>query len=179
MSTPATSEGTQVPSSGGGFPPFKTETFPSQLFWLTVTFAVLFVIVWRIANPMVRAVIDGRKAKIDGDIAAAAKSKQDAEKALADYEATLAAAKAHAGKVAEENRKAIDNEVEKAKAKAETEAAKTTAQAEARIADMQAEASKGVTKVAEEAAAAIVDHLIGEKVNADEVAAAVRSVRAP
>ena len=43
-----TSEGTEA--NGGGFPPFKTETYPSQLFWLTVTFAFLFVVLWRVAD---------------------------------------------------------------------------------------------------------------------------------
>lgn len=176
MSNPATSSGTEAPSSG--FPPFKTDTYPSQLFWLTVCFAVLFVIIWRIANPMIQAVVQGRKTKIDGDLASAAQAKLDAEKALSDYEAALAAAKSRAVKLADDNRKVLDAEVEKAKAAADADAAKATAEAETRIAAMQAEAAKGVAQAAEEAAVAIVDRLIGERVPAEEAAAAVNAVRA-
>lgn len=176
MSEAATSAGTEVPSNPG-FPPFKTESYPSQLFWLTVSFAVLFVVMWRIAGPRIQAAIEGRKAKIDGDIAAAATSKQDAEKALADYEKALADAKARASKLAEENRKALDAEVEKAKADADADAAKATADAEGRIAAMQTQASAGVAQAAEEAAVAIVDRLIGEKVSTADAAQAVKSVR--
>jgi F-type H+-transporting ATPase subunit b len=176
MSNPATTSGTEAPSSG--FPPFKTDTYPSQLFWLTICFAVLFVIIWRIANPMIQAVVQGRKTKIDGDLASASQSKQNSEKALADYQAALAAAKSRAVKLADNNRKAMDAEVEKAKAAADADAAKATAEAETRIAAMRTEAAKGVALAAEEAAVAIVDRLIGEKVAAEEAAAAVESVRA-
>ena len=45
MAEPATTtEGTEAPGGhheAAGFPPFKTETFPSQLFWLVITFVVL------------------------------------------------------------------------------------------------------------------------------------------
>jgi F-type H+-transporting ATPase subunit b len=177
MSHAATSAGTEVPANPG-FPPFKTESYPSQLFWLTVSFAVLFVVMWRIAGPRIKAAIEGRKAKIDGDLTQAATAKQAAEKALADYQGELSAAKARAGKLAEENRKAFEAEVEKAKAQAEAEAAVATAEAERRIAAMQLEAGKGVETAAEEAAAAIVDRLIGETVSAEEAAQAVQSVRA-
>ena len=176
MSTPATSTGTEVPANPG-FPPFKTESFAGQLFWLTISFAVLFVVMWRIAGPRIKAAIDGRKAKIDGDIAHAATSKEDAQKALADYEAALTAAKARAGKLAEENRKALSAEVDKAKAVADADAAKASTEAESRIVAMREQAAQGVAKAAEEAAVAIVERLIGEQVATDDAIAAVKSVR--
>ena len=43
----AATTGTAAPQ-GGEFPPFKTDTFPSQLFWLAITFAFLLVVMWRI-----------------------------------------------------------------------------------------------------------------------------------
>jgi F-type H+-transporting ATPase subunit b len=176
MSNPATSAGTEAPSSG--FPPFKTDTFPSQLFWLTVTFVVLFVVVWRIANPMIQTVVKGRKDKIDGDIAAAAKNKADAEAALAAYNAALGDAKVRAHKLADETRKKINDEVEAAKAQADVQAKASTVEAEKRIAAMQAEAAKHVTKAAQDAAVAIVGRLIGDVVPPEEAERAVKAVGA-
>jgi len=34
---------TEAPKKEGGFPPFDTTTFPSQLFWLAITFAFLYL----------------------------------------------------------------------------------------------------------------------------------------
>jgi F-type H+-transporting ATPase subunit b len=176
MSNPATSAGTEAPSSG--FPPFKTETFPSQLFWLTITFVVLFVVVWRIANPMVQAVVKGRRNKIDGDIAAAAKHKADAEAALAAYNTALGDAKTRAHKLADETRKTINDEVEAAKAETDAQAKASAAEAEKRIAAMQVEAAKHVTKAAQDAAVAIVGRLIGDTVPPEEAERAVKAVGA-
>ncbi|MBV9548086.1 MAG: ATP F0F1 synthase subunit B, partial [Alphaproteobacteria bacterium] len=39
--TAATQATTEAPQQGG-FPPFDGTTFPSQIFWLVVTFAFLF-----------------------------------------------------------------------------------------------------------------------------------------
>ena len=84
---------TEQPAShegSGGFPPFDTTTFPSQIFWLVVTFAFLFVVVWRVAGPRINGVITVRRNKINGDIAEAQKHRGDAEAASAAYQTALA-----------------------------------------------------------------------------------------
>ena len=141
MQTPATTTGTQVPASGG-FPPFKTETFPSQIFWLAITFAVLFVVMWRIAVPRIGGTIEGRKAKREGDLAAAEKHRQDAEAASAAYEQALATARGRAHGVADDNRKRLAAEFEKAKAEAEALAQSEYAKAEERIVSLREQSDR-------------------------------------
>jgi F-type H+-transporting ATPase subunit b len=171
----ATSATTEVPApQGAGFPPFKTETFPSQLFWLVVTFAVLFTVLWRVAGPRIAGVIGARKGRIDGDLSAAQKHRDDADAALAGYEQALAAARTKAHALANEAHKQMAAEVERAKSLAEDEAKAATTRAEAQIAASRAEAAIHVTKAAQDAAAAIVAHLTGDNVSAEEAASAVR-----
>ncbi len=55
-SVTTTTASTQGPQKPAGFPPFDTATFPSQIFWLVVSFAVLFVVLWRIAGPRINGV---------------------------------------------------------------------------------------------------------------------------
>jgi F-type H+-transporting ATPase subunit b len=174
---PATTEGTET-EHGAGFPPFKTESFPSQIFWLTVTFAFLFVVLWRIAGPRIRHALELRKGRIAGDIEAAGKHKTDAEAALAGYEAALTSARTRAHAEADENRRRIEAEVEKAKNAAETEFREAAAKAEAGIEAVRAEAAKHVTKAAQDAAAAIVMRLIGDTVSPEEAEAAVKATGA-
>jgi F-type H+-transporting ATPase subunit b len=174
VEAPTTKAGTEVPH-GAGFPPFKTETYPGQLFWLAITFTVLLVVMWRIVGPRIAAAIGERKGRIDGDLAAADKHRKDAEAALASYQSALAEARARAHKAAEENRKLVAEEVEKAEAAAEVEAKQATAQAETRIAAMRQEAAKHVTIAAQDAAVAIVARLIGAPVSPEEAAAAVKA----
>jgi len=115
MPVQATHTGTEAPH-GAGFPPFKTETFPSQIFWLEITFAFLFVVLWRVAGPRIGGVIGARKGRIADDLSTAGKHRSDAEGALAGYTSALTTARAKAHAVADENRKLVDAEVEKAKA---------------------------------------------------------------
>ncbi|MGA7675490.1 MAG: hypothetical protein WCA78_10680 [Rhizomicrobium sp.] len=173
MAAPATATGTVAPQ-GNAFPPFATDTFPSQLFWLAITFVFLLVVMWRIVGPRMSAVFGERKGRIDGDLATAGKHRKDAEAAQAAYQSALAEARARAQKAADENRKQVAAEVEKAKAAAEAEAKEAATQAESRIADMRQEAAKHVTIAAQDAAAAIVARLIGDTVSPQEAEAAVR-----
>jgi len=165
---------TEAPKQGGGFPPFKTETFPSQIFWLVITFAFLFVVLWRVAGPRINGVITSRRGAINSDIAAAEKARSEAESAATAYQTALAGARARAQGLAEENRQTLNAEIAKAKAAAESEAAKAMAAADARIAATRVEAKGHVVKAAEEAAIAIVARLTGDAVLPAEAAQAVK-----
>lgn len=174
---PVTHTGTEAQHSAG-FPPFKTESFPSQIFWLVVTFAALFIVLWRVAGPRIAGAIGARKGQIESDLQAAEKHRAEAEAALAAYETALANARAKAHAEAEANRKVIEAEVEKAKAEADAEAHAAAAKAEAGIAAARAEAATHVTKAAQDAAADIVNRLIGVPVSPEQAAAAVKAVGA-
>ncbi|MGL4441912.1 MAG: F0F1 ATP synthase subunit B', partial [Bosea sp. (in: a-proteobacteria)] len=67
--------GTEV--SGGaksdpGFPPFKTETFASQLLWLAIFFGLLYWLVSKVFAPRLTEVIEGRASRIAKDLDEAA-----------------------------------------------------------------------------------------------------------
>ena len=171
----ATTEQPAPHEGSGGFPPFDTSTFPSQIFWLVVTFAFLFVVVWRVAGPRISGVITTRRNKINGDIAEAQKHRSDAEAASAAYQTALAGARARANAHAEETRKRIAGEIDKAKADADARAHEATAKAEASIQAMRVEAKASMTSAARDAAIEIVAHLTGETVSAEDAAAAVKA----
>ncbi len=168
---------TEVPAKheAAGFPPFKTETFPSQLFWLAVTFTFLFVVLWRIAGPKINAAITGRRGAINGAIAEAGKARADAEAAQAAYENALAAARARANALAEDTRQKLNAEIAKAKAEADARAHDAMAAADARIASTRENAKTAVTAAARDAAIAIVERLTGDKVSAEDAAKAMGS----
>lgn len=175
MAEPATTEMTGVPAKheAAGFPPFKLETFPSQLFWLAVTFTFLFVVLWRVAGPRINAAITTRRGAINGAIAEANKARADAEAAQAHYEAALTSARARANALAEETRQKLNAEIAKAKAQADAKAHDAMSAADARIASTRETAKAAVGVAARDAAIAIVERLTGDKISADEAAKAL------
>jgi F-type H+-transporting ATPase subunit b len=173
MADATTTATTEAPSKSS-FPPFDQTTFASQIFWLTVTFAFLFVVLWRIAGPRINGVITLRRGTINGDIQAAQKARAEAEAAGAAYELALAGARSKANALAEETRQVLNGEIAKAKTAGEADAAEAMAAADARIAATRAAARGAVTRAAEEAAIAIVARLTGETVPDADAAKAVQ-----
>ncbi|HMH64984.1 MAG TPA: hypothetical protein VK515_05335 [Rhizomicrobium sp.] len=169
----ATTATTEVPKKEGGFPPFDTTTFPSQLFWLAVTFAFLFTVLWRLAGPRINGAITNRRGVINGAIAEAGKARGDAQAAQAGYETALAGARARANALAEETRQTLNAEIAKAKAAADAQAHDAMAAADARIASTRETAKAAVSAAARDAAIAIVERLTGDKVSAEDATKAI------
>ena len=65
---------TEHPAGHTTFPPFQSEFFPSQLFWLAVSFVLLYVLMSKIALPRIGAIMADRSKRISDDLAAAEQS---------------------------------------------------------------------------------------------------------
>jgi F-type H+-transporting ATPase subunit b len=169
----ATTETTEASHKEGGFPPFDTTTFPTQFFWLVVTFAFLFTVMWRLAGPKINAAITNRRNAINGAIGEAGKARAEAEAAQAGYETALAQARKRGNALAEETRQTLNAEIAKAKADADAQASAAMAAAEARIAGTRETAKAHVKTAARDAAIAIVERLTGDKVSAEDATAAL------
>src|ERR1043166_733563 len=91
-----TIEGTAQPAEHAGLPQMNPEYFPSQVFWLAITFGLLFLVLWRTTLPMIAGVIGARRGQIEGDLGTAESFRKDAANALAGYESALATARSRA-----------------------------------------------------------------------------------
>jgi len=156
-----TSSHTEADGSGGSFPPFDPDTFPSQLVSLAVAFVALYLIVSRIALPRVGGVIEARKKAIEGDLAQAQKLKDQSEAALKAYESDIAAARTRAQAISAETREKLNAASESERKALEDKLAVKLAEAEKTIAATRASAMSNVRGIAADAATAIVQRLTG------------------
>jgi F-type H+-transporting ATPase subunit b len=143
------------------FPPFQKDTFASQLVSLLVAFVALYLIVSRIALPRVGGVIDARQNAIEGDLAAAQKLKDESDSALKAYESELAAARSRAQAISAETREKLNAAAEAQRKTLEDQLSVKLADAEKTIASTREAAMSNVRGIAADAAAAIVQRLIG------------------
>ena len=146
---------------GGGFPPFESSTFASQLVSLAIAFVALYVIVSRIALPRVESVIDARQNAIEGDLAQAQKLKDESDAALRAYETDLAAARSRAQAIGSETREKLNAASEAERKKLEEKLSGKLADAEEQIAGTREAAMRNVRGIAADAASAIVQRLTG------------------
>jgi F-type H+-transporting ATPase subunit b len=163
------------PAHHVAFPPFAFETFASQLFWLVLAFIALYVLMAKWALPQVATIIESRQKRIEGDIAEAGKLKEQSEAALAAYEKALADARTRAQAMANETREKQAAQAEAARKRTEDELNARLAESEKALAATKEAAMANVRGIAEDAAAAIVERLIGTAPSKEAVADAVAS----
>lgn len=154
-------------------PQFWIEDFMPQLFWLAVSFAVLYLLMSRFALPRITDVLEQRQDRIASDLDKAEEFKSRAEQTLAEYEAALAEARAEAQAQLAEQAARAAAEAERRSAEVAERLAHEAAEAAQRIAASKAEALEEVRGLSAELASAAVERLIGLKVSPSETAAAV------
>ena len=157
----------------GGFPPFDSSTFASQLVSLVIAFVALYVIVSRFALPKVGGVIEARQNAIEGDLSEAQKLKDQSDAALKAYEGELAAARSRAQAIGNETREKLNASAEAERKSLEEKLAGKLADAEKQIASTRTAAMGNVRSIAADAAGAIVHRLTGSTPDATAVGKAV------
>lgn len=155
------------------FPPFDPTYFPSQLFWLAISFVVLYVALDRFILPKIKTTIEDRRDRIADDLDAAAQAKADAEAAGEAYEKSLAEARSKAHGIAADTRDALDKELAQEAAKVEAELAEKQEAAETSIRAAKDKAFAEVRGIAASATAAAVEALAGVEVSDKDAEKAV------
>ena len=176
ISVAAAAEEAHGEASSAGLPQLDPSSWPSQLFWLAVTFGVLYAMMHTRFLPAIGGAIEERRDRIADDLDKAGEFKLQAEEAENAYNQALADAKAKAQGIAAETRNEVDRDI--AEMQSETDAAleKQVAAAEARISEMKADAAAKVRDAAADTARAIVETLIDEAPTSEAAANAVASV---
>jgi F-type H+-transporting ATPase subunit b len=159
------------------FPPFDPSHFPSQLLWLAITFGVFYYLVSKMISPRIGGIIAAREGRIAGDLAEAKRMKDEADAAVAKYEAELAEARAKAQVIAREAGDEAKTKADAERTKLESELSKKISEAEASIAEIKNKALAEVNTVAEDTAAEIVEALAGITINKADAASAVAAAK--
>ena len=167
---------TEAPGGKTVFPPFQTQTFPSQLVWLAISFVLLYVLMAKIALPRIGAIFEERSRRISGDLKAAHDLKEQSDAAHAAYEKALGDARGRAQSIANGMREQQAAEAEAASKKLEAELHEKLAAAEKSIEATRTSAMSNVGSIAKDTASAIVERLIGQAPADHEVTAAVGDV---
>jgi F-type H+-transporting ATPase subunit b len=157
-------------------PQLDVSTFPTQIFWLVVTFAVLYVLMAKLAIPRIEAAVEGRRTRIEGDLDRAGRMKTEAEAVIAAYEKALADARHQAQLTMKETTDRLNAAAaERQKAAAKVIAERTTV-AEARIAAAKGAAMENLRGMSIDVARAAAARLVGSEIDEARAGAAVDAV---
>ncbi len=167
-----------MPNSNIGMPQLKVSTFPSQLFWLAVTFIILYILMKWLALPKVEAAIAARRNRLDDDLARASQLKSEADATLAAYQKALIEARANAqAQVREINERLAAEAAERQRQVGEALTWQIE-EAERDIAAAKARALADLRGLVGDLAGSVAEKLTGLPADPQAVAAAVAQVTA-
>lgn len=159
-------------SAKPAFPPFETWHMPSQLFWLTILFAFLYLVLSRMILPRLSDTLEKRSDRIASDLDEAQRLNDQATEAAQALELRMAQAKAKARETADQAKDKIDAEIAAETTRVDAEVDKKLEAAEARITTMRETAMKNVEQIATDATAAMTSRF-GLNASAAEIKKAV------
>ena len=151
---------------GGGLPQLDFTTWPTQLFWLVVTFLIGYLLMWRVVAPKISVVLDERRERITSDIEAAKQADADAKTMKAEYEAELDDARNKAADAARDAMAAAKAESDKTEADLAAKLVKKVKTAETKLASAREDALAGLNEAAQSATVDIVAQVTGIKLSA-------------
>lgn len=147
--------------SSGGLPQLDTSTYPSQLFWLAITFGILYFIFSKRSLPQISNVLENRQAHIQSDLETAEKLRADAEKAQEAYETSLETARTNSAKAMQEANAAIKAKADKQNEAFRKKSEKEIVELEKRLVKAKEEAMDEMNTIAAEVASAAAKKIVG------------------
>ena len=154
-------------------PQFDPQTFLPQLFWLGVLFAILYLLMSRVALPRVAEVLETRQDRIAHDLDRADELKKQADAVLKGYEAASAEARSKAQGLLAEAAAQSQAEANRRNDEVAARLGREGEAAAARIAQSKTAAMREVSDMAAELAAEAARKIAGVQVGAAEARQAV------
>jgi F-type H+-transporting ATPase subunit b len=151
-------------ASGPKLPQLDIETYASQIFWLIVTFIVLYFLVAKIAMPRIAEVLEGRQERIEDDLDKAETLKKEAYLVRVEYEKALSSAREEAHAATRRAQEEIAKHGAEVEALANQKVVKMLKDADDRIEAARTEVSSDKETVADTLEQNVARDIIGDTV---------------
>ena len=160
-------------AESGGMPQLNPEFWVSQIFWLTLTFGILYVILSKLILPKISANLELRKTQIQENIEAAEKQRESSESKLKEYESLVSKSKLEAKNIFKETREKALKDINSKKEVLEKQIDDEIKKAEDEIFQLKKSAPQKINKIAIETSSEILKKLIGTEINNSSISAIV------
>jgi len=160
-------------AESGGMPQLNPEFWISQIFWLILTFGILYVVLSKLILPKISANLELRKSQIQENIEAAEKQRQNSEAKLKEYEDIVLKSKLEAQNIFKEAREKVIKDINAKKETLDKQISEEIKKAEQEISLLKKGAPLKINKIAIDTSSELVKKLIGAEVNNSSISAIV------
>ncbi len=160
-------------AESGGMPQLDPEFWISQIFWLTFTFGILYLVLSKLILPKISANLELRKSQIQENIEAADKQREDSESKLREYDEIISKSKLDAKKIFKETREKALKDINLKKDTLDEQINEELKKAEIEINSLKKTAPEKINKIAIETSSEILKNLMGTEINNSSISAIV------
>ncbi|MBD1156989.1 F0F1 ATP synthase subunit B [Pelagibacterales bacterium SAG-MED20] len=160
-------------AESGGMPQLNPEFWISQIFWLTITFGILYIVLSKFILPKISANLEIRKVQILENIEAAEKQREESELKIEEYEKIVQNSKNEAKNYFKQTREKVLKDINLKKEKLDKELNNEIQKAEAEIQELKDKAPEKINKIAVETSSDLIQQLIGAEINNSSISAIV------
>ena len=160
-------------AESGGMPQLNPEFWISQIFWLTFTFGILYVVLSKLILPKISANLELRKSQIQENIEAAEKQREESDSKLKEYESIILKSKSEANNIFKEAREKALKDISLKKETLDGQIDEELKKAEKEIEILKKSAPEKISKIAIETSSELLKKLIGTEINNSSISAIV------
>ena len=160
-------------AESGGMPQLNPEFWISQIFWLTLTFGILYLVLSKLILPKISANLESRKSQILENIEAAEKQREDSETKLKDYEEIISKSRLDAKTIFNQAREKALKDINAKREVLDKQIDDEIIKAEQEIKILRENAPEKINKIAIETSSELVQKLIGAEINNSSISAIV------
>jgi len=163
-------------AESGGMPQLNPEFWLSQIFWLVVTFGILYLVLSKIILPKISDNLETRKSQILENLEFSEKQRNESEAKLKEFDNIILKSKIEAKNLFNESRKKLLDNINSKRQKLEKEIDKEVKIVEAEIDELKKKSPEKINKIAIETSADLINQLIGVNVNNSSITAIVSDI---
>ena len=154
-------------------PQLNPEFWISQIFWLTLTFGILYVVLSKLILPKISANLELRKSQIQENIEVAEKKRESSESKLKEYDEIVLKSKLDAKNIFKDIRDKTLKDINSKKETLNNQIDQEIKKAEQEIDELKKNAPEKINKIAIETSSELVKKLIGAELNNSSISAIV------
>jgi F-type H+-transporting ATPase subunit b len=163
-------------AESGGMPQLNPEFWISQIFWLTLTFGIMYVVLSKLILPKISANLELRKSQIQENIEAADKQRVNSETKLKEFDNIISKSKLDAINIFKEARDKALKDIASKREVLEKQIDGEIKKVEQEINVLKKAAPEKINKIAIETSSELVKRLIGAEVNNSSISAIVEDL---
>ena len=160
-------------AESGGMPQLNPEFWVSQIFWLILTFGIMYLVLSKLILPKISSNLESRKSQILENIEAAEKQREDSDAKLKEYDEMISKSKLEANNIFNQAREKAIKDISAKREVLDKQIDNEISVAEKEIATLRQNAPDKINKIAIETSSQLLQKLIGAEINNSSISAIV------